>query len=253
MKQSARHNKILDFINQLGYISTEELVEKLNVSPQTIRRDLNELAENNLIRRHHGGAGIPSNCENSDYSDRKQLFSHQKNLIAQYIAKIIPNGASLFLDIGTTSEAVALALLNHKDLYIVTNNLNAAHILMPKEDFKVIVAGGELRQDGGIIGTTTINLINQFKLDFGILGISAIDDEGFMLDYDYHEVKVKRAMMDNCRQIILASDHSKFYRKAIISLGHLTELNHLFTDSHLPNKLEQVLNNHNVNVHLCCE
>ncbi|MBR0573909.1 MULTISPECIES: DeoR/GlpR family transcriptional regulator [Pasteurellaceae] len=253
MKQSIRHNKIIDFINQQGYISTEELVAKLNVSPQTIRRDLNELAENNLIRRHHGGAGIPTNSENSDYSDRKQLFSRQKNIIAQHIAKIIPNGASLFLDIGTTAEAVAQALLSHKDLRIVTNNLNAAHILLPKEDFQVTIAGGNLRQDGGIIGSATIDIISQFRLDFGILGISAIDDEGSMLDYDYHEVKVKRALMNSSRQVILAADHSKFYRKAIVRLGDLREINHLFTDAQLPTEIEQHLNNRSVQVHLCYE
>lgn len=105
MKQSIRHNKIIELVNQLGYVSTEELVAQLDVSSQTIRRDLNELAEKNLIRRHHGGAGMPSNSENSDYTERKQFFSEQKNEIARHVAAMIPNGASLFLDIGTTSEA----------------------------------------------------------------------------------------------------------------------------------------------------
>ena len=129
MKQSIRHQKIIELVNQSGYISTEELVAVLNVSPQTIRRDLNELAESNFIRRHHGGAAFPSNTENSDYSDRKLFFSAQKNCIGQKVAELIPNGASLFIDIGTTPEAVANALKKHKDLRIVTNNLNAAHIL----------------------------------------------------------------------------------------------------------------------------
>ncbi|OOS00338.1 DeoR/GlpR family transcriptional regulator [Haemophilus paracuniculus] len=251
MKQSIRHKKIIDLVKQLGYVSTEELVNQLGVSSQTIRRDLNELAENNQIRRHHGGAALPSSSENSDYADRKLFFSHQKNAIAKQVAEHIPHGASLFLDIGTTSEAVAFALLSHKNLRIVTNNLNAAHILMQKEDFHITVAGGNLRTDGGIIGEATVNFISQFRLDFCILGISAVDKDGSMLDYDYHEVQVKRALMESARRVMLVTDHSKFSRSAIVRLGDIREVDDLFTDSPLPLELQQHLTASNVNLHIC--
>lgn len=251
MKQSIRHNKIIELVNQLGYVSTEQLVEQLQVSSQTIRRDLNELAEKHLIRRHHGGAAQPSNSENSDYHDRKQFFCAQKNAIAHQTAAMIPNGASLFIDIGTTAEAVAYALLSHQNLRIVTNNLNAAHLLCKKEDFQITVAGGELRPDGGIIGEATVNFIQQFRLDYCILGISAIDIDGSMLDYDYHEVQVKRALMESARKVILVTDHSKFSRKAIVRLGNLSEVEHLITDAPLPSKLQQQLANTKLQITLC--
>lgn len=253
MKQTIRHNKIIELVNQLGYISTEQLVVELNVSSQTIRRDLNELAERNLIRRHHGGATSPSSTENSDYSERKQFFSTQKNRIAQRVAEMIPNGASLFIDIGTTPEAVAYALLDHKNLRVVTNNLNAAHILMQKEDCQVTIAGGELRADGGIIGEATVNFINQFRLDYCILGISAVESDGSMMDYDYHEVQVKRALMRNARNIVLATDHSKFTRNAIVRLADLKEIHYLFTDSDLPSELQHYLSHSDVAVYICNE
>lgn len=253
MKQTIRHNKIIELVNQFGYVSTEQLVAELNVSSQTIRRDLNELAENNLIRRHHGGAASPSSTENSDYSDRKQFFSVQKNRIGKKVAEMIPNGASLFIDIGTTAEAVAHALLSHKNLRVVTNNLNAAHILLQKEDCHVTIAGGELRADGGIIGEATVNFINQFRLDYCILGISAVESDGAMMDYDYHEVQVKRALMRNARNIVLATDHSKFTRNAIIRLGDLKEIHALFTDAPLPSELQYYLNHSDVAVYICNE
>ncbi|MDH2998070.1 transcriptional regulator [Pasteurellaceae bacterium LFhippo2] len=253
MKQSIRHNKIIELVNQLGYVGTEQLVAELNVSSQTIRRDLNELAEKNLIRRHHGGAGAPSNTENSDYTDRKYFFSEQKECIAQNVAKLIPNGASIFVDIGTTAEAIAVALLNHKQLCIVTNNLNAAHILRQNEEFKITVAGGELRSDGGIIGEATVNFINQFRLDYCILGISAIELDGSMMDYDYHEVQVKRALMRNARKVILATDHSKFKRNATVRLGDIREVNYLFTDCTLPPELQNHLNHSDVSIHNCTQ
>lgn len=253
MKQSIRHNKILELVKQQGYVSTEQLVEELKVSSQTIRRDLNELAENHLIRRHHGGAGTPSTTENSDYADRKQFFSQQKGCIGKCVAKLIPNGASLFIDIGTTPEAVAHALLGHKNLRIVTNNLNAAYLLMQKEDFQITLAGGGLRPDGGIIGEATVEFINQFRLDYCILGISAVELDGSMMDYDYHEVQVKRALMRNARQIILVTDHSKFKRNAIVRLGDVKEVNYIVTDSPLPLELQHHLNHSDVNVLVCGE
>lgn len=253
MKQTFRHNRIIELVNQLGYVSTEQLVAELDVSSQTIRRDLNELAENNLIRRHHGGAASPSTTENSDYSDRKFFFSEQKSRIGRAVAKMIPNGASLFIDIGTTPEAVAYSLLSHKDLRVVTNNLNAAHILLQKEDCHVTIAGGELRADGGIIGEATVNFINQFRLDYCILGISAVEHDGSMMDYDYHEVQVKRALMRNARNIVLVTDHSKFTRNAIVRLGELKEINYLFTDKPLPSELQLYLSHSDVAIYICNE
>ncbi|AFG42343.1 Glycerol-3-phosphate regulon repressor [Escherichia coli P12b] len=156
MKQTQRHNGIIELVKQQGYVSTEELVEHFSVSPQTIRRDLNELAEQNLILRHHGGAALPSSSVNTPWHDRKATQTEEKERIARKVAEQIPNGSTLFIDIGTTPEAVAHALLNHSNLRIVTNNLNVANTLMVKEDFRIILAGGELRsRDGGIIGEAT--------------------------------------------------------------------------------------------------
>ncbi|OOF60224.1 DeoR/GlpR family transcriptional regulator [Rodentibacter myodis] len=250
MKQSIRHQKIIELVAQYGYLSTEDLVAQLEVSPQTIRRDLNILAELDLIRRHHGGAAFPSSVENSDYIDRKQFFSSQKNRIAREVAKLIPNGSSLFIDIGTTPEAVAIALLEHKYLRIVTNNLNAAHLLRQNESFDITMAGGSLRKDGGIIGEATVSFISQFRLDFGILGISAIDSDGSLLDYDYHEVQVKRAIIESSRQTLLVTDHSKFTRQAIVRLGELNDVEYLFTDK-IPPSISQYLQNAKTKLVVC--
>ncbi len=250
MKQTIRHKKIIELVSQRGYLSTEELVNLLGVSAQTMRRDLNELAENNLISRHHGGAAAISSSINSDYKERKFFFSAEKQKLAQAVAKLIPNGASLFIDIGTTPEAVANALLDHKDLFVVTNNLNAAYILMQNESFKITLASGALRKDGGILGESTVAFLSQFRLDFGILGISAIDQEGALLDYDYHEVQVKRAIMQNSQRKILAVDHSKFSRRAIVCLGCLSEIDHFFSNKQPSPFILDLMQQHNRQVQI---
>ncbi|PKG40477.1 DeoR/GlpR family transcriptional regulator [Psychromonas sp. Urea-02u-13] len=248
MKQTTRHQKIIDIVQKNGYVSTEDLVEQFQVSPQTIRRDLNELANENKIRRHHGGATTPQSSVNTSYNTRKVMQLHEKDSIAKAIVKYIPNGATLFIDIGTTPESIARELVKgHKDLRVVTNNINAATILMGNEDFKVILAGGEVRnKDGGIVGEATLDFIKQFRLDFGILGISGIDYDGSLLDFDYHEVRVKKAIIENSRSVYLAVDHTKFGRNAMVKLGNIAELDMLITDLPPPEEIVVLLKEHNI-------
>ncbi|HAX4654867.1 TPA: DeoR/GlpR family transcriptional regulator [Escherichia coli] len=164
----------------------------------------------------------------------------------------IPNGSTLFIDIGTTPEAVAHALLNHSNLRIVTNNLNVANTLMVKEDFRIILAGGELRsRDGGIIGEATLDFISQFRLDFGILGISGIDSDGSLLEFDYHEVRTKRAIIENSRHVMLVVDHSKFGRNAMVNMGSISMVDAVYTDAPPPVSVMQVLTDHHIQLELC--
>ncbi|CAM3572792.1 Glycerol-3-phosphate regulon repressor [Vibrio aerogenes CECT 7868] len=248
MKQIPRHQKITELVKKQGYVSTDELVEHFQVSPQTIRRDLNELAEMNQIRRYHGGATMPLSSENTSYSLRKSQNFSEKDHIAEALVRHIPDQATLFIDIGTTPEAVARALIkNHKQLRVVTNNLNVASLLLSKTDFKVILAGGEVRnRDGGIIGEATLDFIQQFRLDFGILGISGIDFDGSLLDFDYHEVRVKQAIIENSRHVFLAVDHSKFGRNAMVKLGSISQIDTLFTDVAPPEEIQAILDNYQV-------
>jgi DeoR family glycerol-3-phosphate regulon repressor len=204
---------------------------------------LNELAELNLLRRTHGGGTTQSSSENSSYSNRKVMHPRLKEKIATTLAKHIPNGSTLFIDIGTTPEAVAKVLaMSHCDLRVVTNNINVATILMERSDFKVILAGGEVRNiDGGVTGEATLDFISQFRLDFGVLGISGIDNDGSLLDFDYHEVRVKKAIIENSRQTILAVDHSKFGRNAMVKLGNLSEINLVITDQRPPEPIATLI------------
>ena len=252
MKQTQRHDAIIELVKLQGYVSTEELVEHFSVSPQTIRRDLNDLAEQKKILRHHGGAALPSSSVNTSWHDRKATQAEEKERIAQRVASQIPNGSALFIDIGTTPEAVAHALLNHSDLRIVTNNLNVANTLMAKEDFRIILAGGELRsRDGGIIGEATLDFISQFRLDFGILGISGIDTDGSLLEFDYHEVRTKRAIIENSRHVMLVVDHSKFGRNAMVNMGSISMVNAIYTDVMPPEGVLKVIRDHKLQLELC--
>ncbi len=242
LKLSLRQQEILGLARQKGYLSTDELARTLEVTTQTIRRDINMLCENGLMRRYHGGVGLALSTANVDYSSRQVLNQEEKIRIARMVAQEIPNNASLFINIGTTTEAVARALVSdHKNLRVITNNLNVAAMLCENESFEVIVAGGVVRRDRGVIGESTIDFIRQFKVDFGIMGISGIDNDGMLLDFDYREVRVSQAIIENARQVYLVTDHSKFSITPMVKLGHLGEIDALFTDRQPSAEMRQVL------------
>ena len=128
MNLSQRHLDILEMAKQKGFLPTEEMSRVFNVTAQTIRRDINELCDKGLLRRYHGGAGLASSVQNVDYPTRQVLNHEEKIRIARMVADYIPDNASLFINIGTTTEEVAKALRDHKNLRVITNNLNVARI-----------------------------------------------------------------------------------------------------------------------------
>jgi len=238
-------------VQRQGFVSIERLARYFGVTPQTIRRDINTLCEAGRLRRYHGGAGLPSSVENMAYQTRQMVMKAEKDAIARLCAAEVPDGASLFLNIGTTTEAVAGALDDHAGLRIVTNNLNVAVRTATNPGFETIVAGGVVRhRDLGIVGEATIDLIGQFKLDFGIIGISGIDADGSLLDFDYREVRVAQAIIRNSRRVFLVADHTKFGRSAMVRLGTLDQIDALFTDAPPPAPFAEVLARHEVDVHV---
>ncbi|QJQ07757.1 DeoR/GlpR transcriptional regulator [Undibacterium piscinae] len=173
-----RQRQLLDAVRQSVTISVEELAQQLDVTPQTVRRDIKQMEEASLLTRYHGGVGISSSVENIEYSQRQTLNSEAKSGIAAAVAQRVPSGCSLMINIGTTTEEVARALMHHQGLHVVTNNLNVAAILADNPQCEVIVAGGVVRgRDRGIVGEATIDFIRQFKVDIGIIGISSIDED----------------------------------------------------------------------------
>ncbi len=251
---SKRHTKILSLARKTGFVSVEFLAKRFAVTQQTIRRDINSLVQCGLLQRYHGGAGLPNSVENLAYTDRKVLHRREKQALAKLLAQHIPDKASLFIDIGTTAEECARALSSHKGLKIVTNNLNVAFILKEKKDFEIMVAGGTMRgRDMGLTGETTLVYFDSFRVDYGILTLSGIDNTGNLLDFDIHEAHISRKLIANASRTLLAADHSKFGRTAMARIGHLAQVDALFTDSPPGEKHMDLIRNANVTIHISTE
>ena len=235
MTQSFRHPEILEIARRDGKVTVEGLAAHFGVTLQTIRRDLGELADAGRLERVHGGAVLPSGVANIGYEDRRGLNGASKAAIAALCAREIPEGSSVFLNIGTSTEAVARALLGRRDLMVVTNNVNVASILVAHRDCEIVLTGGSLRRaDGGLTGALTIRAIEQFKVDIAVIGCSALDAEGDLLDFDVQEVGVSQTILKQARRAFLVADASKFRRKAPVRIASLADLDVFFTDAPPP-------------------
>lgn len=235
---SFRQTEILDIARSEGRVIVDQLADRFGVTLQTIRRDLTDLSDAGLLDRVYGGAVIRKGVANIGYQERRRLNDEAKAAIARICARAIPDNSSLFLNIGTTTEAVARELLGHRNLTVVTNNMNVANILVANESCEIMVAGGVLRRsDGGLVGDLTAQFIEQFKVDFAIIGASALDADGDLLDFDLQEVRVSQALIRRARRTFLVADASKFQRSAPVRIVSLRDIDTLYTDRPLSPEL----------------
>jgi len=243
MTPNPRQSDLLQAVRDEGVATVEALAERFGVTLQTVRRDVKLMAEAGLLARFHGGVRVPSSTtENIAYRQREALNAEAKKRIARAVAARVPDGCSLLINLGTTTEAVARELVRHRGLRVITNNLNVASILTDNADCEVIVAGGVVRhRDRGIVGEAAVEFIRQFRVDIGLIGISGIEADGSLRDFDYREVSVARAILEQSREVWLAADHSKFHRTAMVELARLDHLDRLFTDAPPPPPFAQLL------------
>lgn len=243
MALNPRQLAILHAVRQRGHLKTEDLAEQFGVTLQTARRDIHVLTQAGALARFHGGVrSIDSSTRNSAYAERQHAQAQAKQRIARTVAAAVPAGASLFMNIGTTVEAVASELLHHEGLRVVTNNLHVARTLATNPNAEVLIAGGTVRhEDLGVVGEAALGFIRQFKVDIGLIGISGIDADGTLRDFDLREVMVARAIVECSRQVWLVADHSKFGRPAMIEMAPLRAVNTLFTDTRPDAAFERLL------------
>lgn len=229
-------------LKDAGSLQVEDVASRFDVTTQTIRRDLNELCSLGLAARTHGGARRITTTATIDYTKRREIAVSDKMEIARRTAELVPNGASVSINIGTTTELVASALMYHKDLTVITNNINVVQTLRQTSLKSLIVAGGEVRlSDGAIIGSHAISTFQSAKVDFAIIGASSMDTDGSILDFDQREVAVSRAILAHARNRILVCDNSKFNVSAPHRIGTVDDLDFIVTNTQPPAEFAAVV------------
>lgn len=214
---------------RIGY-----LAERLGVSDETIRRNIKVLQANAKVRKVHGGVLLAEDLILTEPPLQARLDQNAtaKRQLAARLAAMISDGDSLFLDIGSTTAYAAQALLNHRNLYIVTNSLAVANTLATRNNNRVFLAGGELRShDGGAFGQDAIAFIRRFNVQYAVFSVGAINAEtGFML-HDIQEADLSHQAALIAQTRIVLADSEKFERRAPISMSEQTNIDMLITDT----------------------
>lgn len=230
MDLTDRQSDILAHLRREGRVEVEALAERFGVTTQTIRRDLNLLSERGLAARIHGGARFSNTITNVGYEERRALSAAGKEAIGAAAARLIPDACSVMLNIGTTTEQVARALAGHRDLVVISNNINVIATLIGSAKELILVGGAVRPADGAIVGADAVEFISRFKADYAVIGASALDEDGAVLDYDSREVSVARAILRNARTRVLVADSLKFARSAPVRICDVAEIDVFVTD-----------------------
>ena len=230
--QVTRNDIIMASAKRLGRISVDELSAQMDVSAHTVRRDINALCEQGKLRRLHGGAEYIEPVSNLPYPVRSGLNLKEKQRIAQTVAQNIPDNVTLFFSIGTTPALVAAALVERKNLTVVTCNLNVAFALSAAENVRIFIPRGELRlPDRDILSEDAIALFESYRADYAIYGVAGIEADGSLLDFHPEEVRMREAARTNARSSILVADFAKFGRRAACIGGHLGDADQVVIDA----------------------
>ncbi|SEG75003.1 transcriptional regulator, DeoR family [Bosea lathyri] len=237
-----RQMAIAEMLRSRDFISVEELAAHFAVATQTIRRDLVALCDQGVARRRHGGIESLARSGNLTFRDRRVLNREAKQSIAATVASQVGDGESISLGIGTTTQFVAEALLSHRQLKIVTNNLPIALMVGQNSDFSLAIAGGTVRGgDLDVCGSTVDAFFASYKVDIAIFGVGGIDEDGSLLDFSEEEVRAREAMLRSCRKSYLVLDSSKFTRPAHVHGGRIDQVTAVFCETEPPKAIRQML------------
>ncbi len=199
---------------------------------ETIRRNVNSLVAEGLLEKVHGGVSLPESIPEPSFSRRLAEDKEAKQQIAALVAAQIRNGESLFLDNSSTTAYVAMALSEHKNLFIVTNSASIANILVSRNGNRVFLAGGELREhDAGAFGPEALEFVSRFELDHAILSASAVHcEKGFMVNH-LCEAVFSQTLISHSQQTIMALDQSKFDKMAPVKQCDFSQINQFVTNN----------------------
>lgn len=245
---TARQAGIMAIVADQGFATIDALARHFEVSAQSIRRDIIRLDAAGLLQRFHGGAGAREATVRLGYAEKRGLATDAKDRIGRAAAALIPAGASVFLDVGTTVEAVARALKRRDDLAVFTVSLPAASLLADTGCRLHVLGGRVLGADGALGGESTLAAIARFRFDVAVIGYSGFDDDGALMDFDLEKVAVKRAAIARARVAAAVGHAAKFTRSALVRVEEARAIGHLVSDAMAPRPLRERLSQAGVRI-----
>lgn len=238
MLQEERYQRITTLITSFKRVSTDQIIRELQVSRETVRRDLLALEGLGQLRRVHGGVVVTNYTpEEPPLSERLQARHIEKRAIARQAALSVPSGSTVFLDTGSTTLAVADELLSLSGLTIITNSIDIAtrfvglDASLQSRNRLIILPGTVSAGLPAIYGENTIADVARYYADVAILSPTALDTTRGAMSFNHQEAAIARAMCDNARNILIVADHSKIGQSSRISFCGNNAIDQLITDS----------------------
>ncbi len=231
MLTNERHIKIVDIITNQGNVSVEELAKMLKVSKMTIRRDLEKLQEDNILKRTHGGAIVNKVLlhEVAYNQKRKKNLEVKEKLAKEAVNYIIPN-STIFLDAGTTTFEVALKLTQFTNLTIITSDIMIASQLYSSNNNIILLGGIIQRETGSITGHYALSMLEEFNIDLAIMAVSSVDNGMIMCTPDIAKQQLKRKVLEVSEKSLLVADASKFFQKSLYRIGPIQLIDTIITN-----------------------
>jgi len=250
MTPRERKSKIVNIIRQRTRVTVEELAHSLNISRETIRRDLTELARLGKVQKFHGGASLPIMTGEGPFRDRMGENIDEKVRIATEAVKLVTPGETLFIDTGSTTLYFAEQLTAISDLTVITNSAEIARAMsLSTANANIFLLGGEFKGDNRqTIGTMAISQIRSFRAHHAILTIGALDSRTGIMDFCINEAQIAKAMIEQAESVTILADTSKFGRIASFEVCCLEQVTHLVCDHGPDDALKSVLIEAGVNV-----
>ncbi|MFN3955133.1 MAG: DeoR/GlpR family DNA-binding transcription regulator [Pararhodobacter sp.] len=251
MIAAQRHAEIQRILADEGSIGIADLAARLDVSLETIRRDVKPLVASGAVARMHGGIMLPTVMREAPFDRRMRHNAEAKRAIARQAAGSIRDGDSVMFDTGTTTSFVARELLNHRRLTVVTNSSDIARLLATVNGNTVYMAGGALCSDSGAaLGLSAIEFVSRFWVDHAVISAGAIHPERGIMDFALEEAEFARAMLTHAQRRVLVCDHSKFERTGLVQVCGWNGIDELIIDRAPPAAAAQVLEEAGVRVSL---
>lgn len=227
-----RQAQIVERVEQQGFVTIEQLARDFAVSAQTVRREIIRLDERGVLRRFHGGAGRSGSGMRLSYEAKLSTDADLKARIGAAAAGLLNKGETIFLDVGTTGEAVAHALSLHSGLRIITPSASTARVLAANPHLEVVLTGGRIvGADMAMIGPIAVRTVASYRFDHVLIGCSGIGADGAVLDFDADKIAVKQqALLVGARKLLIA-DSGKFGRSALMEVARLPDFDIIVTDA----------------------
>lgn len=230
MRTSDRRDALVRAVRERGYLSAAEAAEEFGVNSSTIRRDLTRLDQLGLLQRSHGGAISRRDEADVPYDVKIRKLVPQKQAIGAAAAALIPEGATVMLDSGSTTLMIAKALVDRTDLTVITPDVVIAAELVVHPSIRLIVPGGESLQDTTtVVSQEAVEMVRRYHVDIAIIASDAVDAAG-PTNMNGVVVPLKRAMMDSARRAILVADSSKLGQRRLVRVAPLEDFAELITD-----------------------